>query len=572
MKKESIFRKVANKIGRAFKSIGVFAKKTFKNFLVSSRKIRKLLKLLLNNKYSVGSDRGWKKIITAIIKYVLIFGVILLVLWFILSRIIGYLAIPVNQELFAIVLLAILVISLISSVSHIIKTMYISKDNEILLSLPISFNELFLSKLIFLYINELVFNILYIGPILCAFGIIAKGGLTPMNFASFLLFFPIIPVATLGIGALISIPVMFLVRFLKDHNKVSIIGGLICVAGLFVLYMLVITNISGAFNIADEHIKTAFEVIEKIKTIGSNIPVFYWTSFGFFKQGGSIGRLFVFLAGSFGFLLITLPFIKKFFQKIAVFNNETKKVTRPKARKYVRRSPMKELFLNEFRTCLRSPSLIVQYFLFTILLPIIVVAYDKLLFSISVNQTGEALLFASHVLVLMMLTCLSSAISSVAISRQGGLVYISKMIPISYEKQAFIKISFNVAITWVAIIIGTITSIIFSTANVGLLIISGVAAMILSVGHVCQSYDIDLRRPAIDWYDVDEISSLSKNTTESILYGFLLAIIFTALTVVAKGNVLATALVLIIPAALYSLGRVWLIRIRLKFVFDEMEI
>ena len=176
------------------------------------------------------------------------------------------------------------------------------------------------------------------------------------------------------------------------------------------------------------------------------------------------------------------------------------------------------------------------------------------------------------VIFLMMLTCLSSAISSVAISRQGGLVYISKMIPISYEKQAFIKISFNVAITWLAIIIGTITSIIFSTANVALLIISGVAAMILSVGHVCQSYDLDLRRPSIDWYGVNEISSLSKNTTESILYGFLLAIIFTALTVVAKGNVLITALVLILPAALYSLGRVWLIRIRLKFVFDEMEI
>ena len=554
------------------KSSGSFINRSSKNIAESFRKVWQVLKLLMNNRFSTGGKRGFAGIFTTIIKYVALFGVIGVLIWFILSRITGFLVIPFNTYLFSIILAAIFVITLISSISNIISTMYMSKDNEILLSLPISFNELFISKLIFLYINELVFNILYIAPIFVASGIVAKGGLTPMAMYTFALFFPIVPIFTLGVGAFISIPVMFVVRFFKDHTKTAAVSGLVAIAALFSVYMIFITNISGAFNIANETVKASLEAIAKIKQIGSNIPIVYWLSHAFFKGSHRVGRIYLFLLGSVGILLAALPLIKSFYQKIAVFNNETKHETRVKARKYVKRSPLAELFINEIRTCLRSPSLIVQYFLFTILLPLICFAYDRLLFTISVNQVGEALLIASHVLVLMMLTALSSAISSVAISRQGGLIYISKMIPISYEKQAFIKITFNVVITWIAIIIGTIVSCIFSIANDWMLIISGIAAMFFSVGHICQCYDTDLRNPTINWYDVNEISALSKNTTKCLLYGFLLAVIFTILTALAKGNILITALVLIIPSALYAVGRLWLIKIRLKFLFDEMEI
>lgn len=571
MKKGNTSEKMQNS-GGAFSTAKVFVCKTFGNLRESFRKIRKLLKLLINNKYAIGSTRGFKKALINVLKSITIFGIVLLVLWFILSRIKVFLMIDINPQIFAIVLLVILIISLMSSIASIINNLFISKDNEILLSLPISASELFISKLIYLYINELVFNILYIGPVLVTFGIMARTGATPMNFLSFLLFFPIIPVATLGIGGLLSVPIMFVVRFFKDHNKTTIISGLLLLAALFLLYMFVITNVSGAFNVVDEQIKTSLEINGTVKKIGSQIPVLFWLSSAFFKGAHSIGRVFLFLIACLGIILVTGPFIKMFFQKIAVFNNETKKETRARARKYVKRSPERELFLNEFRTCLRSPNLIMQYFLFTILLPIIIYSYDKLLFTISVNQTGQSLLFASHVLVLMMLTCLSSTISSVAISRQGGLVYISKMIPISYEKQTTIKIAFNVIITWIAIIIGTVVSCIFSTANTTLLIVSAIAAMFLSIGHVCQSYDLDLRNPSIDWYDVSEISSLSKNTTTSILYGFLLALVFAAITVVANGKILLTSILLLSASILYAFGRFALIRVRLKYLFDEMEL
>lgn len=531
--------------------------------------IWKLLKLLLNNRFPSGIFKSVKNFLITIVKYIAIFGGIFFVLWFLLSRIVNYLSITVDVNVLALALILIFVVSLISSIANILNSMFMSKDNEILISLPVSFNQLFVAKLVYLYINEFIFNILYVGPMFVCVGVV--GRLSAYYFLSFLLFFPILPFATLGVGSLLSIPIMFLVRFLKDHNKTTIIASLVAIAAIFTVYMFLITNISGAFNIAEKHLETTIEVNGKIRRIGGAIPVFNWMSSAFFFSA-SIWKMYVFLFGALVLLCAALPLIRGFYQKIAVFNNETKKVTKPKARKYVKRTPVKELFVNEFRTCLRSPSLIIQYFLFTLLTPLIVFAYDKLLFTIAVSQTGQSLIFASHVLVLMMLTTLSSAISSVAISRQGGLVYISKMIPISYEKQAFAKIAFNVLITWAAIVLATIVTCIFSTANIALVIISSIAAMFISIGHVCQSYDQDLRDPTIDWYDVSEVSTLSKNTTKTMLYGFLLSIILTLLTAVAKGNILATALVLIIPSALYAYGRLRIIRIRLKYLFDELEV
>lgn len=559
----------ATKNPNVFKRFGNFVVKELKSFKESFAKVWKLLKLLLNNRFPSGRFKGIKSILTTIVKYIAIFGGITFVLWFIFNRIVIYLNIGINTYLFSICLALIFVVSLISSVSSILTNMFMSKDNEILISLPVSFKELFVSKLIYLYINELIFNILYVGPIFVCIGII--GRVSVYSFISYLLFFPILPIASLGVGALISIPVMFVVRFLKDHNKTSIILSLLAIAGLFALYMFLITNVSGAFNIAEQHLETMLSVTEKIRTIGSSIPVFYWLSGAFFSAS-TIWKIYVFMVGAIVLLLATLPLIRRFYQKIAVFNNETKKETKAKARKYVKRSPFKELFINEFRTCLRSPSIITQYFLFTILTPLIVFTYDKLLFTIVVNQTGTSLIFASHVLVVMMLTILSSSITSVAISRQGGLLYISKMMPISYEKQAFAKILFNVVITWAAIIISTIITCIFSTANPLLVVVCSIAAMFVSIGHVCQSYDQDLRDPSIDWYDVSEISSLSKNTTKTMLYGFLLAVIFTVLTIVGGGNVWLTAILLIVPAILYAYGRLRIIRIRLKYLFDELEI
>lgn len=534
------------------------------------KEILAILKLQLDNRYAIFKKSDIKTRLLNIMKYAIIFGAIYGVCCFIISKISFFLVIRFNQELFAIILSILLIISLVFSISNVISTMFMSKDNELLLCLPVSFDQLYVSKLVVLYINEVVFNILYIFPILLALGTVGVG-IPAIYFLVIVLLFPILPFASLGIASLLAIPVMSIVKFLKDRPKVNVVVVLAGITALFVTYMLFITSISGAFNITEKQIETSTAINQGILDIGSKIPVIFWLSSIFFNIK-TIYRLYIFMVTFIVVFFASSVIVKKVFFKISVFNNDFKKATRVKRRIFKKRSIERELLLKEFRTCLRSPSIIVQFFLFPILMPLIVYTYDKLLFSIAVNQTGQALIFASHVLVLFMITTLSSSITSTALSREGGLLYFSKMIPVSYEKQAFIKVVFNTIISWTAIIITTIVCCIFNETNIVLIIVASIAALITSVGHICQCYDIDLRTPVLDWYDVGEISTLSKNTTSSILFGFLVAVIFTILSVLGRGSTLLTSAVLIVPAILYTLGRIHLLRLRLKIMFGRIEI
>lgn len=534
------------------------------------KQILSILKLQLDNKFAFFKTSNLKTKLINLLKYVIIFGAIFGACCFVISKISFYLSIRFSQEFFSIILTLLLLISLIFSVSNVITTMFLSKENELLLCFPVSFDQLYVSKLIVLFINEIVFNLLYIFPVLLAIGTIGIS-IPPVYFLSIVLLFPILPVASLGIASLLAIPVMGIVKYLSKRPKLTVILSILVIAALFIVYMLFITSISGAFNIADKPVETSIEVNTTIKQIGSKIPVFYWLS-SIFVDIKSIYKLYIFLGSFIIIFVLSALLIKKVFFKLSVFNDQFEKQTKAKKRKFVKRSPEKELLLKEFRTCLRSPSIIVQFFLFPLLMPLIVFTYDKLLFSIAVNQTGQALIFASHVLVLFMVTALSSSITSTALSRDGGLLYFSKMIPVSYKKQAKIKVLFNLIISWSAILITTLVCCIFNETNTTLVIVASIAAMLFSLGHICECYDIDLRNPVLNWYDVNEISQLSKNTTSGILFGFLATVIFTVLSIIARGDALFTGLLLIVPAAIYMFGRIHLLKLRLRIMFGRIEI
>ena len=529
-----------------------------------------VLKLQLDNTFTLFRSKDVKKVILNVLKTLLIFGIIFGGCWFIISRITFFLILKYNQSFFAIILTLLLVISLVFSTSNVIRTMFVSKENQLLLCLPAKFDHLYLSKLVILYLKELIFNVLYVLPIMLAFGVCGVG--VPWTYyIVIILLFPIFPLATLGIASLIAIPVMYVVKFLKNRPNFTVILALVFIAVVFVFYMMFVNSISGAFNIAEQQSKTSQSVNNAIFTIGRKIPIIYWLS-AIFVDIKKIYRLYIFMVAFLGVFALAMFLIKPTFFKVAIFANEEKQTTSVKRRRYKKRSPVKELFVNEFRTTLRSPSIVLQYFLFPILMPLIVYTYDHLLFSITVQETGHALIFASHVLVLFMIVTLSSVVSSTALSREGGMLYIAKLIPVKYKTQAAVKIGFNLLISWSAIIVTTIICCIFNDTKIGLILMASIASLFLSFGHICHCFDIDLRRPALNWYDISEISNLSKNTTEGILYGFLLAGVFAVLAFASGESVWLAAILLIIPAALYALGRFILLKVRLRFYFRGIEI
>lgn len=528
--------------------------------------IKKLFKFQLDNKFNIFKQRDLKSILLQVAKYLVLICAITLGLYLIFNNVVFILGIKINAEFLSIVLLLTQLITFCFAVANIISTLYLSKDNELLMVLPVTFNQLFVSKIMILYVSDLMFSLLYILPIFLTLGFL--GSLPFTYFLVVLLFLPILPLLPIAIASVISIPIMFVIKYFKRHVIVSIIFILAVVATLFIVYMNVVSKISGAFNIADKQIETALKLNNDIIEIGSSIPAYNYLA----KSMFSFKYIYfpvIFLVVAFTLMCGCFLLIKPFYYKIATITTENNSTIKSKYKKFKKRKPYNELLLNEIRQVFRSPSYIFQYFLFPLFMPLIVFTYDKLLVSIAVNQAGQDMILGSHVLVLTIIALMSNTISSTAISKEGGTFYIAKTTPISFYTQVAAKVSFNAIFTLGAVFITTIISLIFSNLNVVPILITSLSVMILSLGHIMHSFDLDLQNPVLDWYDNSEISTIGKNTTKSIIYALALAVVMCLiLTFLGTLGIYVS----LIFSIIYAVGRLHLLYVRTKYYYNKMEI
>ena len=533
-------------------------------------KISKLFKFQLDNKFPLFKQKSLKTFFMKFFKYLITIAVITFGLNLIFQKIAFFLGIKINSQFVAIVILAAQLISFCFDIGNIISTLYLSKDNELLMVLPVTFNQLFVSKVFIIYVSDLMFNLLYILPVFLMLGIV--GGLAPIFYLMLIILIPIMPLVPISLAAIISIPIMFVIKYFKRHPLLSIITILTIILLIFATYMSVITKLSSAINIAEKQVETSIKINKKILDIGNSLFVYHYLAKSLFEIKYiyiPIGFMLVSLIG----VLACFLLIKPFYYKIATISQENTSTETKKYKQFKVRKPFWELVLNEVRSVFRSPSYIFQYFLFPLFMPIIVYTYDKLLINIAVNQAGEAMIIGSHVLILTIIALMSNTISSTAISREGGTFYIAKTTPISAYTQVGAKVTFNAIFTLGAILVTTITTLIFTSLNAGVVILIGLSTMILSLGHIFHSFDMDLKQPVLDWYDNSEISTVGKSTTKSIVIALVLAFIMCMVFILCSSYVVYVACVVhLILSILYAYNYLHLLYIHVKYYYNKMEI
>ena len=82
--------------------------------------------------------------------------------------------IPKNVELLIFIIFISQVLGIVSCAGTLMKALYTSKDNMILLSYPAKHYEVFISKILVFYIYEFLRNLSFVLPLLLGFGIILK--------------------------------------------------------------------------------------------------------------------------------------------------------------------------------------------------------------------------------------------------------------------------------------------------------------------------------------------------------------------------------------------------------------
>lgn len=528
--------------------------------------IIKLLRLQIDNKTDILKTKSVKKMLISILKRVLLLVVLILGIGYLTMGLVG-LGFDITVEFLAIVLLALQIISLIFGIGSVITNLYLSKDNEMLMGLPITPNQLFMSKILMIYFHELSITSTIAIPLFLSLGIFGNMGL------SFYLCIPIyiivLPLLPIVLASFLSIPVMMVLKFLKKHMYLSVGLLLAAVAAILTLYVGLLGKIAGGFDIATKQIETINQIEAVVAKVGGALPLYKQLAMAM-KTFDSWGWIFIYFVGCQAIMVLTILFIRPLYFKIAMSNLEnTFKIDAKKD--YVQRSPFVSLLLKEIKCVFRSPGNVFEYFLFTLLMPFIVLSYDKLLLTISVNTAGQNMIAGSHLMIVAILAMLSNIISASSISRDGGNFYISKIVPVNYYTQISAKFVFNAIFTVGAILITMCISFIYQ--NPLQVILGSFAVIFASIGHIAMSLDMDIKTPILNYQGNEDNSAMQKNTVKSTIVGLAIGIIMGLIVIgfAFKEMTVLPYIILLIAAIAFGIYRIYMLVLRIHMQYDKIE-
>ena len=221
-----------------------------------------LTKMQLKDKIDFSAFKSVKKAIFKVVLTLLKFVVITAIIYvgfYVLSylRLISLLP-GIPQTFLTIVFTFMYSLSIIVCVFGMMKSFYFAKDNQVLLTMPVSRTTVFTSKLVVYYIYEFIRNLTYFLPLFVAYGMINSVPwfyylwLIPMMFILTLL-----PVA---LGALLSIPLLLITTIVKNNKWLEYILVALFIGGIVTLLVLTINAIPENFDLIGSWGTTFWEI------------------------------------------------------------------------------------------------------------------------------------------------------------------------------------------------------------------------------------------------------------------------------------------------------------------------
>lgn len=527
--------------------------------------IIRLLKLQIDNKFDFFKS-DLKKVLKSVGKYILFMGLITAI-GYVMSLKIFFLGFKSNVELISIVILITQLITFVFALGYIINNLFLSNENTLLMVLPVSPNQVFISKILVLYITELVINTFYTLPLLVIVGLSSL----EVNITYYLLMpilLVLLPILPIAIAAMLSIPVMLLIRFL---SKISLIWSALLFGAFwfsFSVYMRAIKIITLVFDSKAKQVLEIININEKVLALGKKNVFYYHLTTGLVKLDQSYWLL-LFLLGSIVLFLLGMLIIKPTYFKVSMGNLEESIQKTFRKKRYKRQCVFFSLLMKEIKTVFRSPGYLFQYFTYIILMPIIVTEYDKLLIPFAQNSLGKPMVVSSHVLIISIMAMLGNIVSASAISREGGTFYLMKTTPVNYYVQTAAKLTFNIIFSVTMILITGFISVRYLEARYVTLITAVV--IFASLGHLFLSYELDLKKPMLDWYDTEEISKVGSTTSKSIIYGLLISL-FLGFMNFSSSNITKALITMLVISIIFCLYRLYILILRSAYCYEEIEV
>ena len=442
---------------------------------------------------------------------------------------------------------------------YIMSIFYYSSDVEKILPLPLRAEEIIGAKLLVASIYEYLFLIGMVAPALAVFGI--RSGAGPAYYITALLVLLLLPTIPLCLAAILIMLVMRFTRFARNKDRFSLASGLIAM-GLALAFVFGTQSLT-AFSANDlaNLINAGGNSIARLTASifpGTSFAAAALTETSFWRSAGQLGLLALVAAAAVAAVLVLgrLLYFKGVIGLNASASSHRKLTARELDQAGKGRSAFWTYALKDFRVLVRTPIFLMNNVLMNFLWPVFI------LIPLLSNKEGDSI---SQV-ILMMRSSLTATggqtaslalaiafgaacfitgangIAESALSREGKVMYIMKILPMSYTRQLWAKLAVGILISLCGTVLLAIMLIVVIQPPLwfALLVVAMLpgATMLPNVAGII----FELYWPKLNWDN--EQKAVKQNL--NVVFGILLAILLAALVIVP-----VTALQLsIVPTAL----------------------
>lgn len=512
-----------------------------RTFLDNFATIKTLSLMQLKEKMDLSFLGNFKKTLFKTIWTIVEFAVVAVVCYFVFyfAGILGVFSLigDVPTSVMTIVFTLMMALSLVSTTAGLVKSLYFSKDNSVLLTLPVTPSLVFLSKLVVYYVYELRKNFMFIVPMFLAYGFFK--GMVIWYYPWMLFLFVFVSVLPVLLSALLSIPCMYVYQLIRKVQVIQYILYAVLAGGLIALGWYLIGLIPANINFVETWGTTFWEIQAFLEGFTKTFTLMHaFTTLIVGKTQGlrlvlfdisSLWGALILIATTALLLVLCFVLAKPLFYRMASKPFEFSKDESITGKKNVKTGGFLSALLKEIKIGIRGNSFIKHGAIVVVVLPMAIALLNKMYSAMNTRFLGMQMTVAFNLMVVLLILLLTNIDMASAYSRDGSTAYLNKVQPTSYAKILFAKLVMNLLITLVGVILTTVVFSTYSSMSPINNVLFGVVSYLVYACHLFWSAETDLMNPQYAQYATFNEQANNPNENTSVLLLFILSLIFFVL-------------------------------------------
>lgn len=505
--------------------------------------IKTLIIMQLKDKLDIGFIKDRAQLIRKIVFFVVRF-LIVAAIAFGLFFVSSFLKIFHNSpflptSVMTMVMTIILLISTFTCTIELIKSLYMSQDNQVLITYPISANRVFLSKIVVFYIYEIYKNVTFTLPIFIAYGL-----LSPVSwffyiwvFLSFF-FISMIPVV---LGVVLSIPGLFIMRFLNRFRIIKVLF-FILILGAFIyilanLFLLIpneinVLNYWGPIKVLLSNVTDFFQrYFLIIYALVIMVVGKYDVSMNYSYLNFDVWLIFLSLILVMAILFFSVYFLSRFiFIKMTSASFEFEKRSKIKALMNRRLPRFFSFILKELRLISRTGEFTYNFIATYVSIPLFILLINQIFSSMDLYANGQFIVQSFNILIIMLPLLASNSLVATMYSKEGRTAYLKRTKPVAIIFPLLAKLLPNIVLSLVSLGVSLyIFNDYFNYIPINIAFLC-LALAFVQIGHLLFCALMDLMNPQNEQYATAGEQISNPNEIKATIFAFILAFLVALIT------------------------------------------